>query len=271
VALEHLQAHDGHHAFGVGLVVTPFEPDVALVLLRQVGQDGRRPGVQALRVRDDDRLGGHAAARRRRRALGHAVPRIASQRDLGDVVGPGGHQAGARRERRDTVAIGDHHLGELALGAGRHLVQVEGDELVAGADLVADLDLGGEAFAAHLQGVQTDVEQNLEVSQGPDGDGMGGGMQVADLTVTRGEETVAQGVDRDALADHLLGEDRVGNLLDRHQDTSQWGLQVKTRHGRGRGLRRHGCSPSAGVDGERLRAAPRPRPPVPADRVTGNQ
>jgi hypothetical protein len=269
VSRQHLQAHDGHHALRVRLVVTPFEPDDALILLRQVGQDGRRPRVQALRVRDDDRVRGHGAARRCRRALGRALLLAAGEGDLGDVVGPCGHQARARRERRDEVRIGDHHLREQALGAGGHLVQVEADELVPGADLVADLDLGVEALATHLHRVETDVQQHLEVSQGPDGDRMQGGMQITDLTVTRGDEMIAQGVDRNTLTDHLLGEDRVGNLLNRHQDPRQRGLQVKTRHGRGRGVHRHGCSPSAGVDVERLRAAPRPRPPVPAGRVAG--
>jgi hypothetical protein len=243
VSREHLQAHDGHHALRVRVVVTSFEPDVALVLLREVGQDGRGPGVQALRVRDDDRVGGHGAARRCRRTLGRAFPLAVAEGDLGDVVGPCGHQARSWRERREEVGIGDHHLREQALRAGRHPVQVEADELVTGADLVADLDLRVEALATHLQGIETDVQQHLEVSQGPDGDGVQGGVQVDDLTVTRREETIAQGVDRDALADHLLGEDRIGDLLDRHQDACQRGLEVETRHGRCRGFRRHGCSP----------------------------
>ena len=46
---------------------------------------------------------------------------------------------------------------------------------------------------------------------------MRGRVQVDDLPIARGEEAVAQGVDRDALADHLLREDGVGDLLDRRE------------------------------------------------------
>ena len=88
---------------------------------------------------------GHAAARRRGCVLGRAVRRVAASVASATSSAPGGHQAGARRERRDAVGVGDHHLGEQALGAGRHLVQVEGDQLVAGPDLVAHLDLGGRS------------------------------------------------------------------------------------------------------------------------------
>jgi hypothetical protein len=38
------------------------------------------------------------------------------------------------------------------------------------------------------------VQQHFEVAHGSDGDGVRGGVQVDDLTVTRGEEMVAQGV-----------------------------------------------------------------------------
>ena len=170
-------------------------------------------------------------------------PEPAAEGGLGDVVDPCGHQAGARRERREQVRVGDHDLGEQALGSGRHLVQVEADQLVPGPDPVADLDLGVEALAAHLDGVEADVEQHLEVAEGADRDGVRGRVQVDDLPVARGEEVVAQGVDRDALADHLLGEDRVGHLLDRHDDTRQRRLQGKTRDRRCGSVRRHGWSP----------------------------
>ena len=137
----HLQAHDGDHALGVRLVVAPLERIRALELLRELGQHGRRPRVQARRVRDDDRVGGHGASGRHRDAVDRAVPLAAAERDLRDVVDPRGHQARARRERREQVRVGDHDLGEQALRPGRHLVQVEADQLVPGPDPVADLDL----------------------------------------------------------------------------------------------------------------------------------
>ena len=244
VALVDLHTHDGHHALRVRLVVPPFEPDVALVLLREVRQHGRRTRVQAGRVRDDDRVGGHGATGRHRDAVDRAVPLAAAERGLRDVVDPRGDQARPRRERREEVRVGDHHLGEQALRAGGDLVEVEADELVAGADPVADLHLRREALAAHLHGVQADVDQHLEIAEGTDGHGVPGRVKVDDLAVARGEKVVAQGVDRDTLADHLLREDRVGHLLDRHEDARQRGLQVKTRDGRCGNVRRHGCSPS---------------------------
>ena len=104
-------------------------------------------------------------------------------------------------------------------------------------------DLRREALAAHLHGVQADVDQHLEIAEGADGDGVPGRVKVDDLAVARGEKVVAEGVDRDALADHLLGEDGVGHLLDRHDDARQRGLQVKTRDGRCGDVRRHGVPP----------------------------
>ena len=243
VALVDLQAHDGHHALGVRLVVPPLEPMSLSYFCASL--DSTAAGRACRPVG----FGTTTASEVTVRPVGTATPSTApspaaAERGLRDVVDPRGDQARARRERREQVRVGDHDLGEQALRAGGDLVQVEADQLVTGPDPVADLDLRREALAAHLHGVQADVDQHLEVAEGADRDGVRGRVNVDDLPVARGEEVVAQRVDRDALADHLLGEDRVGHLLDRHDDARQRGLQVKTRDGRCGSVRRHGCSPS---------------------------
>ena len=42
-------------------------------------------------------------------------------------------------------------------------------------------------------------------------------MDVDDLAVARGDQRVAERVDGDPLTDHLLGENGIGDLLDRHE------------------------------------------------------
>src|SRR5450631_3473159 len=62
-----------------------------------------------------------------------------------------------------------------------------------------------ETLAAHLDGVQTDVQQHLETLRRTDRDRMMRRMELGDGAVARSEEPIAERIDRYPFADHLLG------------------------------------------------------------------
>ena len=126
----------------------------------EVGQHRRRTGVQADRVGHQDGLRGHLLTDR----FGSAVGR----RDGGGQgchrhhIAARGDDAGAGREVRQQVRVGDHHLGEQALRVRGDGIEVERDEFVAGVHQRADLHLEGEALALHVHGVQPDVGEDFQ-------------------------------------------------------------------------------------------------------------
>ena len=90
---------------------------------------------------------------------------------------------------------------------------IVGDDDLAGGDVVALADVGREAFALQLDGVQTEVDQDTDVLRGHDDVGVWHELQ--DLAADRGDSVdhPARRVDGGAVAHHALGEDGVGDVL----------------------------------------------------------
>ena len=209
--------HDRHDRLRVGRVVASPKRDVGVELLGQCHQSRRRPGVQAGRVGDQDSLGAERAPADDRAGFGGRLV----EHDLGHHVLSGGDHAGHRGEAADRIGVGDDHLGQQAQGLLGDRVQIEGDQLVTDADLLASLDLGLESLAAHPDGVEADVQQDLQSVCGADGHRVLGRLDVDDFSVDRREEYAAERVDGNAVTHHLLGEDRVGNHFDGYQDAGE--------------------------------------------------
>ena len=216
VPVRHVQGHDRDERLGVDLDVLALEADLALELLRQAREHGRRAGMQAGRVGDDHGLRDLGVADR----LTLLAAALTDPR-LGDGVVTGGHEAGTRLEPAEDLRVGDDHLGEQALGVGGHLVEVELDEGLAGADLRTERHPGGEALASHGDGVEADVQQHLEPALVTHRHGVLRGVDERHLAVAGREEHIRDRVDGDALTDHLLREHRVGDLFDRDEHSGE--------------------------------------------------
>ena len=212
IALADFQTHDGDHALGIGLSIAFLDADVGLEFLGEVGQHRRRAGVQAGGIGDHNRFGGDGFGR-----LGRGFRLGAGQGQFENDIPTGGDGAGTRGEGRHPLAVGDDDLGEQALGVGGDVIGVEVDQGVAGLDRVACLDLGGEAAALEADGVEADVHQHFDALRRGDGDGVAGRVQLYDLAVAGRAQALVERVDGDAVANHFLGEYRVGNSFDRHQ------------------------------------------------------
>ena len=144
----------------------------------------------------------------------------------------GGHilarvlQAMSRRDGFDELSIGDDDLGEQAFGVAGDLIDVEGDEFVAGLHGVARGDVGGETLAAERDRLEADVDEYFQTVRGADGQGVPSRLEIGDLAVYRGEERVAQRIDGKTVTHHLLCEYRIRNVADRHHDARQRGNNV---------------------------------------------
>ena len=206
------QAHDRHHALGVGLLVAFLDADVGLELLGEVGQHRRWAGVQTGGVGNDDRFGSD-----RLDCFDGFLDRATGQGQIQNRVLPGGHLARTRRKGRHPFAIGDHDLSQQAFGVGGDVVGVEVDQGIAGLHRIARLDARSEAGPLEPNGIETDMHQHFDALRGGDGDGVSGRMQLGDLAVAGRAQTLIERIDGDAVADHFLGEHRVGNSFDRHQ------------------------------------------------------
>ncbi len=137
VAEADLDPHDGDHALGVGLVLAPLEQDLGLETLGQVGQDGRRAGVEPRVIGYQDRLRGDQPAA----SLGLEGPlgrQVQGQQGVGARPDParGGVIGG------DPLPVRHHDLGQETLGMGGQEVGVERDQGVPRRDLLSLWTLG---------------------------------------------------------------------------------------------------------------------------------
>ena len=144
----------------------------------------------------------------------------------------GAHEAGAVREREHPLDVGDDDLGEQALGAGCEDLGIELDQRIAGAHEVPVLHLWPEAFALERDGLQADVHQHFEAAGRLERDRVVRGVKAPHDTVAGRAQTIRDGIDRDTLADHLGGEDRVGDLGEGDQRSAHGGSQCEA-HGSG--------------------------------------
>ena len=107
---------------------------------------------------------------------------------------------------------------------------VVGDENLARGDVVALADVGREAFALQLDGVQTQVDQNADVIRGHDDVGVR--KQLQDLAADRSNSVdhPARRVDCGAVSHHALGEHGVGDVLKRNRTPPDRGEDWRLAH-----------------------------------------
>ena len=217
------EPHDRDDALRIGGHVPGHELDVRGVLLGQRDESGGRPRVHARRVGERHRLGGDGGALA---AALLGLPDGLLQDYRGGHILARVLQAMSRRDGFDELSIGDDDLGEQAFGVAGDLIDVEGDEFVAGLHGVARGDVGGETLAAERDRLEADVDEYFQTVRGADGQGVPSRLEIGDLAVYRGEERVAQRIDGKTVTHHLLCEYRIRNVADRHHDARQRGNNV---------------------------------------------
>ena len=148
-------------------------------------------------------------------AAADAAPPLRREGHREQRVLPGRHVAAGAFPRRHALAVGDDDLGQQALGVGGKEIEIERDQRRAGPHLVAEFHARVESFALQRHRVDADVHQHLEPSGVRSGHRMAGGGKRHDLAVTAATSTRVGGIDRQAVADHLLREDRIGDALQR--------------------------------------------------------
>ena len=115
------------------------------------------------------------------------------------------------------VAVFDRQDGDGRFAVAGEHGGIEFDQRGAGFDPVAGGDARGEAFALEQDGVDADVQQHAGAALGLQEAGVMAGVQLHDGARTRceqGQWAGAQRLDRQAVAHHASGEDRVGNLFE---------------------------------------------------------
>ena len=178
-----------------------------------------------------------------------AQPRRLARRSL-DRRGGGG----ARRDRQNRiagahftvaveaaqlegVAIGQQNRDHEAAGELGQQVDVEGDQRLARHHPRALRDQNLEALALQRDGVDADMHQRLGAAIGAHRHRMAGAMNRGDDAVERRAQGRFNRVDGDAVAQHAAGEDRIVDLLDRHEPAAE---RRGEDDGGGDGLHGHG-------------------------------
>ena len=214
IAVAGLQGHDRDQRFGVDALLVFVQLDGGRKTLGRLGKHRRRAGVQAVRVgqRNGQRkqrvtLTGRLRHRSLRRRA-HTQQRLASL-----------DQHFAARHVGNAFTADHQHQGEQAACMLRDVVGIKFDQRLPGYDLLAFLNQAGEALAAEVYRVQTNVQQHLHPAGIGNAHGMPGVLQIADYTGQRRTEHLRRRVDAQAVAHQTAGEHRVRHLLKRHQDT----------------------------------------------------
>ena len=221
-----LEPENGHQGLGVDALGAPHQPDGRAEFPGGVGQDRRRPGMEAGAVGQDHDPGLQRLAVR---GLRPAVPQLY----LECRVHPRRHQAGKGRQGGDPFAVGDDHQDHQAAHPGAHQDRVEPQQRLARLHPVAHGHLGGEAFALEQHRVQADVQEHFDPFPEGDGQGVVGWVQLGHGARHRRQEQAGGGIDGDAVAHPLAGEYRVRHGFQRDDDARDGGKQIEVdrRHG----------------------------------------
>ena len=94
------------------------------------------------------------------------------------------------------------------------LVQIEGHELLTGGNAVTLGDMGREAVALHVDGIDTDMQQNGDAVIALHGNRMARGEQSLDGSGDRRDEHALARFDGDAVPHGLAREHRVAHRLE---------------------------------------------------------
>ena len=84
------------------------------------------------------------------------------------------------------------------------LVQIHGQQQLALLDLVADLDIGAEAVALHLDGIHAHMDEHFHAAVALDAPCMQAVGRLGDDAVHRGKDLALGGIDAAALAQNAL-------------------------------------------------------------------
>ena len=112
------------------------------------------------------------------------------------------------------LAIRNDDLREHALRVGRDLIEIEIDQRRAGLDHVADFDARRKPGAIQRHGVDANVHHDLHFIRA-DRERVARAVEVHHFAGTRRAQSCVSRIDRKAIADQLLREDRIGNPLER--------------------------------------------------------
>jgi hypothetical protein len=126
-------------------------------------------------------------------------------------------------------------LREQALRVRGKIIEIEFNQRRACADLIAGLYAWMKALAFQRHCIDADMQENLRAFCCAERYGMTGGVQRSDIAIARRHEHGVDWIDRRTIADHLLGENRIGDALEWPDDAGERraeGEQLFT-HGRG--------------------------------------
>ena len=203
------------------------QSQVGLELARGRRERRRRTRVQSGLGRDDDGSRSHGLALRgdgrRRRSTG--------ERENHQHIAPRHHASRAPVERRDTIGIRDHHLRQQAAGTTRNQIRIEVEERVARVYHVALADEGGESLSLERDGVEADVNDDLQPVR-LQRHRVPGAMDLEHPGIARREQPIAQRIDRDAIAHEALRERGIRHLFEGHDDPGQRGDDGQRRRRR---------------------------------------
>ncbi len=130
------------------------------------------------------------------------------------------HSSPAPVERRDTFGIRDHHLRQQASRTARDQIRIEVEERVTRVYHVALADEGGEPLSLERDGVQTDVNDDLQPVR-LQRHRVPGPMHLEHPGIARREQPVAERIDRDAIAHESLRERGIRHPFQGHDDPGQ--------------------------------------------------
>ncbi len=143
------------------------------------------------------------------------------------------------------VAVRKDDLGEEALGLGGNFVEIKLDQRRPRLDAVTDLYSWSEADPFKVDGVDPDVHQHFHPASRPQCQRMECWMKLDDFAGARGDENGISWINRKAVADQLLGKDRIGNAFQRVNHSGEWCVEKE------RVVRHKQLPPGFGLDAVR--------------------
>ena len=142
----------------------------------------------------------------------------ASARRGGLGRGEGGHAVAGRDRPRGQLqgdalgrGVGDGHDRRRVLARLADLLQVHRPERLAGAHALSGGDGQREGAALELDGVDAQVEEDLQAVVGRDAHGVTGAGDHGDGPADGGDDVAGAGAHAEALSEGAGGEDRIGD------------------------------------------------------------
>ena len=206
-----------------GMAVAVIQGDARIMLADCLDQPGGGTGVQAVRQRDDRFLDQH-------HAIGVGFGGLDAQRhDAQQRIADRNQPLG---DGLDGIAggIGDDDRRDDGGGVLDQIIEVEADQRLARQHLRARLYLRRQPLAAQRHGVDTDMADQLITVGAAQRDRMARLMHGQHGRVAGGAQRVVDRIDRNTVAQHLFGKDRVRHLGERRHPACQRGINGQVTH-----------------------------------------